>query len=151
MDKEAIYFQVYSFTTLSADVIEIAQYMQNEHVAQHYPMLKACQVIFGISLLQFAFSLAAVKQRNMKLTGFRRGLDIFFSTEAWAEALSLLSQELPCFIFRLILITSIISDDYILYFFALKNGLMSSLLIGRIISLCWRQSQAENKIQPSKE
>ena len=69
MDKEAIYFQVYSFTTLSADVIEIAQYMQNEHVAQYYSLLKACQAVFGISLLQFCFSLAAVKQRNMKLTG----------------------------------------------------------------------------------
>jgi hypothetical protein len=151
MDKEAIYFQVYSFTTLSADVIEIAQYLQNEHVAEHYSLLKACQAVFGISLLQFCFSLAAVKQRNMKLTGFRRGLDIFFSTEAWAEALSLLSQEMPCFVFRLILINSIIPSDYILSFFVLKNGLMTCLLIGRIISLCWRQCNGETKIQPSKD
>ena len=147
LDKEARYLQVYSFTTLSADVIEISQYMQNEHVAQHFSLLKACQAVFGISLLQFSFSLAAVKQRNMKLTGFRRGIDIFFSTEAWAEALSLLTQEMPCFIFRLILITSKVPNDYILSFFVLKNGLMICLLIGRIISLCW----AENKIQPSKE
>ena len=147
LDKEARYFQVYSFTTLSADVIEISQLMQIEHVDEHYSLLKACQAVFGISLLQFSFSLAAVKQRNMKLTGFRRGLDIFFSTEAWANALSLLTQELPCFIFRLILINTIITDDYILYFYALKNGLMTCLLIGRIISLCW----AESKIQPSEE
>ena len=147
LDKEAKYFQVYSFTTLSADVIEISQLMQIEHVSQHYSLLKAGQAVFGISLLQFCFSLAAVKQRNMKLTGIRRWLDIFFSTEAWAEALSLLTQELPCFIFRLILITSIVPDDYILYFYALKNGLMSCLLIGRIIVLCL----SENKVQPSQD
>jgi hypothetical protein len=147
LDKEAKYLQVYSFTTLSADLIEISQYMQNEHVAQHFSLLKACQAVFGISLLQFSFSLAAVKQRNINLTGIRRGLDIFFSTEAWVEALSLLSQEMPCFVFRLILINTIITNDYILYFYALKNGLMTCLLIGRIISLCW----AESKIQPSKE
>ena len=147
LDKEARYLQVYSFTVLSADLIEISQLMQDEHVAHHYSYLKACEAVFGISLLQFSFFLAAVKQRNMKLTGIRRWIDIFFSTEAWAEALSLFSQELPCFILRVILINTIVPDDYILYFYALKNGLMTCLLIGRIITLCW----AENKIQPSQD
>jgi hypothetical protein len=146
LDKEARYFQVYTFTTLSADLIEISQLMQNEHVAHHYSSLKACEAVFGISLLQFSFSLAAVKHRNMKLTGIRRWIDIFFATEAWANALSLISQELPCFILRIVLISTIISDDFILSFYALKNGLMSCLLVARIISLCW----TENKIQPSQ-
>ena len=146
MDKEDIYYQVYKFTTLSADVIEISQLMQDEDVAESYALMKACQLIFGISLLQFSFSPAAIKQRNMKLTGFRRIIDIFLATEAWSHTLSLFTQELPCFVLRVTLIYSIVSNlDYSLTFFALKNGLMIFLLIIRIFVVCWIQAHNESK------
>lgn len=149
MDKEAIYMQVANFTTLSADVIEIAQYMQNKEVADSYGLMKACQVIFSLSLVQFCFSLSAVKERNMNLSGFRKAVDVIFSTEAWSLLLALFTQELPCFVLRIILLVSITSrQDVSLYFFVLKNGLMSFLLLYRVGMLNWRMYQSELKIVP---
>lgn len=151
MDREAIYFQIASFTTLSADVLEIAQYMQNEQVAESTGLFRSCQVVFSISLLQFAFSLAAVKVRNMKLTGWRRLLDIILSTEAWSQLLALISQEIPCLVLRLILIFHVeLSRDYSLIFFVLKNGLMVMLMTYRIIELCIRKIRAERAVYPLK-
>lgn len=151
MNREAIYFQIASFTSLSADVLEIAQYLQNEQVAKSAVLFRACEVVFGVSLLQFAFSLAAVKVRNMKLTGWRRLLDIIFSTEAWSQLLALCSQEIPCLVLRLILIFHVeLSRDYSLIFFVLKNGLMVMLMTYRIIELCIRKIRAERAIYPLK-
>lgn len=151
MDREAIYFQIASFTTLSADVLEIAQYLQNEQVAKSAVLFRACEIVFGVSLLQFAFSLAAVKVRNMKLTGWRRLLDIILSTEAWSQLLALISQEIPCLVLRLILIFHVeLSRDYSLVFFVLKNGLMVMLMTYRIIELCIRKIRAERAVYPLK-
>lgn len=149
MDPHGIYTQVYAFTVLSADVIEIAQYMQNEDVAKSYALMKSCQIVFGLSLIQFCFSLAAVKKRNMRLKGFPRVIDIIFSTEAWSQLLGLFSQEMPCFVVRTILITSVLSNkEYSLFFFTLKNFLMMLLMTFRSISLCWKQVKSESKLRP---
>lgn len=149
MNEEAIYIQVAGFTTLSADVLEIAQYMQNEEVAKSKMLLTACQIMFGISLSQFCFSLGAVKQRNMSLTGFRRIVDLVLATEAWSLVLALVTQELPCFILRLLLLISIFEhQDFSLYFFLLKNFLMSLLLIYRVCVLTWRKLKSERLIAP---
>lgn len=146
MQDEAIFYQVACFTTLSADLVEIAQFMQSVQVVKSNRLLKAFQVTFAVSIFQFSFSLGAFKQRDASLTGLKRLLNIFLGTEAWSLALSLLAQELPCFVLRLLLIFQHTSKrEYALYFFALKNGLMVLLLIYRIILLCWRSLRYDFK------
>lgn len=151
MSHEASYLQVASFTTLSADIIEIAQYMQNEQVAESPRILRACQIIFVISLSQFCFSPSAVKHRNGSLRGFRRVVDVVFATEAWSLLLALCTQELPCFILRFVLIFSVTDEqhrDISLYFFVLKNGLMSLLLIYRAVTISCKLFRADRKTMP---
>jgi hypothetical protein len=149
MGKDAIYIQIAGFTSSAADVVDISYYMQVDEITKWFALMKTAQVVFGVSLTQFCFSLAAVKKRNLELVGFRKFIDILFSTEAWSLILTLFTQELPSFILRIILIETLVSNkDYALYFFVVKNATMIVLLSFRITQLCWHKYKSENKIQP---
>lgn len=146
LDKDAIYSQIAGFTSSTADVIDISMYMQNDAFAESYALMKAAQVVFGLSLTQFCFSSAAIKKRNLKLVGVRKFLDILVSTEAWSLLIVLFSQELPSYILRIILIQNAVTNtDYVLYFFVVKNGTMTVLLSFRIATLISRKYKYENK------
>lgn len=152
MDDDAAYNQIAIFTSSAADTIEISNYMQDEYVIQTRGLLRSVQVIFGLSVTQFSFSLGAVKSRNLKRTGFLKFVDIVLSTEAWTLLISIFSQELPCLILRIILVISLKpTNEYSLYFFVLKNGLMTILLTYRVLVLIVRQYRKERTISPSNQ
>lgn len=150
MDHEALYNQIAVFTSSAADIVEMSNYMQNGEVTSSLGLIRAVQIVFGLSVCQFSFSLGAVKKRNLRLTGLRKLVDVTFSIEAWALLLTVFTQELPSFILRLTLALSLTSNsDYSLYFFLIKNNLMSVLLIFRSFVLIRRQYVKERTIQPN--
>ena len=150
MDDEALYNQIAVFTSSAADIVEMSNYMQNSEVTSSLELIRAVQIVFGLSVCQFSFSLGAVKKRNLRLTGVRKLIDITLSIEAWALLLTVFTQELPSFILRLTLALSLTSNnDYSLYFFLIKNNLMSVLLIFRSFVLIRRQYVKERAIQPN--
>lgn len=150
MSSEAVYSQTLGFTSAAADVIDIADYMQDSEISEVYFLLKAVQVVFGFSLIQFSFSIAATKKRNSELNGIRKILDLFFSTEAWSLVLLIFTQELPCLILRIIIYSSINTNrtGYAVYFFTVKNGLMIILLIYRIAFIIYKQLKKEKQLHP---
>lgn len=144
IDPEAIYHLIYSYTSTAADIIDIADYMQSERYASYPGLIRVIEGVFCISLIQFSFSLTAVKQRNMKLKGLRKLIDIMLATEAWSLMLSLFTQVLPCLVIRigiLIIVRSRIQLS--LYFFTFKNGVMMFLIIYRIILVVYRKYKNE--------
>ena len=150
MDHEALYNQIAVFTSSAADIVEMSNYMQNSEVTSSLGLIRAVQIVFGLSVCQFSFSLGAVKKRNLRLTGLCKLIDITLSVEAWALLLTVFTQELPSFILRLTLALSLTSNsDYSLYFFLIKNNLMTVLLIFRSFVLIRRQYDKEKTIQPN--
>jgi hypothetical protein len=103
--------------------------------------------VFILSLLQFSFSLSAKKERNLKLVGFKKAIDLIFATEAWTLVLLLLSQDLPCFIIRIYILTTLKAEnEFSLLFFTIKNGLMIPLELIRIYIVIRKQLKKEAKI-----
>lgn len=146
IDPEAIYYLIYTYTSTAADIIDIADYMQSERFASHRGLIRAAEFVFCISLIQFSFSLTAVKERNMKLKGFYKLVDIMLATEAWSLVLSLFTQVLPCLIIRIgILIIVKIKIQLSLYFFTFKNAVMIFLIIYRIIMVVYRKYKEERE------
>ena len=152
MHRNEVYLQIASFVSASADLVELTNYMQEEHVSSSFTVMKVAQGVFGLSLVQFSFSLAAVKRRNEYLTrGWPRMLDIIFATESWSLILIIFTQELPCFVFRIFLVEDVLRGiDLTLSFFIVKNGLMILLFSYRIVVVCWRQFQVE-KLDANQE
>ena len=131
LSPDAIYSQIYGYTSTAADVVDIADYMQSDRFSAHYTLVKGIQLVFVLSLHQFSFSLSATKQRNSALNnnaGLRKFVDIVFATEAWSLFLTLFTQAFPCFIIRVVILATV-SDrvQLSLYFFAFKNGVMICL------------------------
>jgi hypothetical protein len=114
--------------------------MQNEQVVANSFLIKSVQMAFSLSIVQFSFSVAATQQRNAQLKGLLNFLNLILSTDAWALLLAMLTQELPSFIVRLVLIVHLASTPtYSLYFFAIKNAIMMALYVYRIGSLIFRE------------
>ena len=100
-----------------------------------------------MSLIQFSFSLAATKKRDLRLFGFRKYIDLILSTEAWSLLLVLITQDLPCFLIRVTILKTVYDsneDVYILSFFTLKNGFMIYLEIYRSYLIVREQIKSEN-------
>ena len=101
-----------------------------------------------MSLIQFSFSLAATKNRNFKLKGYKRYFDIMLCNEAWSQLLVMITHDLQCFIIRLILVVYYWHDETIkttpaLVFFIIRNFFMIYLEIYRIIILFEEQIKKE--------
>jgi hypothetical protein len=149
MNAENVYNQKYRYTATAADIIDLADYFQTDEVIKSYGLFTAVETVFVMSVLQFSFSMQATKKRNMKLTGWRRFIDILLSTEAWSLILSLLTQEVPSLLVRLIIIaTNENLLKYSMYFFAIKNFLVSILLVYRIVVLTRSVYVEEKRISP---
>jgi hypothetical protein len=148
MDREAIFNQISRFMSTAADIIDIADYFGREGIADSYSLTKGVEIVFSISVTQFVFSMQATKARNVKLTsGVRKFVDILFATEAWSLILSLVTQEIPCLVVRIIIIFTIDTlKQFAVYFFALKNLLMIILLVYRIIQVTHRVYAKEKNV-----
>jgi hypothetical protein len=103
-------------------------------------------VVFISSIIQFSFATAATKQRDQKTTGFAKFLDLIFSTEAWSLIMLLISQDLPCFIIRILILRSINEANYSLMFFAVKNGMMIFFELIRVYLAIRKQLKLEAMI-----
>ena len=103
-----------------------------------------------MSLIQFSFSLAATKKRNLNLTGFKNYINIIMSTEAWSLLFVLITQDLPCFILRIFLFEVLRNNSreeiFTLLFFTIRNAFMVGLAIHRIQLILKEQIKKENKI-----
>lgn len=151
MNREERYNQILGFTSSAADVIDIADYMQDPAFTDLFIALRAIQVAFGFSVMQFSFSIAATKKRNMSLVGVRNIIDILFATEAWALLLMLFSQEMPCFAIRILVVAfTNWNRGFSLYFFMIKNALMITLYVYRVCFLVLRQLRTEMKVKPNE-
>jgi hypothetical protein len=137
LTNDRLYHQVSMLTSTAADVIDISDLMQDNAIIKYKSINDLLQKCFLLSILQFSFSVAATKQKSERhKRGFCKFIDSIFSTEAWSLMLALFTQELPCFIVRVILILNFEPKmSYSLYFFAIKNGIMVVLYACRSIVL----------------
>lgn len=144
INPEAIYQQIFSYTSTAADIIDIADYMQSPRFSNHRTLIRFIELVFSVSLIQFSFTLTATKKRNHKLSGFFKLVDVIFSTEAWSHFLALFSQVIPCFIIRImILVTVNVKIQLSIHFFTFKNAVMIFLLIYRIVVVVYRKYKEE--------
>lgn len=129
MSKEVINKQLAMLVSAAADIVDIADHMQNELLANHYYLTKLIQVAFSLSIIQFSLSIGATKKRSKdpKLNdGLWKLFDIVFSTEAWSLIIVIILQEIPCLVVRICFIFEFSGSKirYSLYFFVIKNFLM---------------------------
>ena len=106
---------------------------------------------FSISTFQFSFTL--VSKREIKNDDDQANylMDLLFGTEIWSVALVFITQDLPFFITRILILCNFQLDkNYMLYFFTVKNFLLCLFEINRIFVLikskCETDKQKRNKI-----
>jgi hypothetical protein len=150
LTNDRLYHQLSMLTSTAADVIDISDLMQDDAIIKNKFIIKLLQKVFFLSILQFSFSVAATKQKNKRLKrGFLKLVDSIFSTESWSLILAISTQELPCFIVRVILILNFETRlSFSLYFFAIKNGLMVVLYAYRSIVLVKQEYRNDFDIGP---
>lgn len=133
--REEKYLQTFTFTIAAADTIKIGDYMYSKHIKERRTIL-AIQIAFSLSLIQFCFSLVAVRKKHLDLVGLRALKDVVLSTESWSLILVIFTQELPSLVARVFLLMSAndkLSD--MLLFFAIKNFLLIILFAYRSYDL----------------
>jgi hypothetical protein len=112
----------------------------------YFVLFYQLKVVFITSIIQFSFAIAATKQRNLKAIGFAKFLDLIFATEAWSLIMLLISQDLPCFIIRVLILNSVDEANYSLMFFTVKNGMMIFLELIRVYLAIRKQLKLEASI-----
>jgi hypothetical protein len=128
------------YVSIACDIIDISRFIQNNNLDNHFKLVKAIQAVVFLNLVQFSFSIKATKKQNFQLTGLRKLVDLFFSTEAWSTLLQLITQDIPNLIIRLFVIR-IIRSDPVLVFFALKNALLVLIEIYSIVVMIRKKSR----------
>ena len=87
------------------------------------------------------------KNKKSKMT-FEKGMKLFrhfFETEAWGIFVSVIMQDGPFFIMRLVAILAYSLKTYTNYFFTAKNALVLALQVYRLYSLYQESKQKEQK------
>lgn len=141
--NESKHSQVLAYISIAADMVDISSYIQDPSMDEYYSLVKSIEAVFGLSLIQFSFSLTAKKKRNKNLKGFRNFIDLLFATQAWAVLLQLVTQDFPSLIVRIFIIQMMTETKTNLFFFVLKNGLLVLLEIYRIIVVIRKQLRNE--------
>ncbi len=103
-------------------------------------------VFFTLSSAQFSFTLSAKYKRSEKLTQSNalKLFELFFCTETWALFFMLITQDLPFFIIRLIIIIVYgVEKSYLLYFMLIKNAFLvildSHMILNNILDERFRK------------
>lgn len=98
------------------------------------------QVFFSLSSIQFSINLGAKANRKVISRKWHHIFGVVFCTEMWAIIVVLLTQDLPFFIIRLIIIIqSGVEKEYVLYFMLIKNLYLCLLEVHMILNIFYNE------------
>lgn len=132
--KEDISELLLMFLNHGADMVDFFSYIDEEEIVKDFTVVCVILVIFTISVTQFSFALVARRSIDIQNNGMERVLDIIFGTPIWTLILMLCVQDIPFFITRIVILTTIekTSKNYTLYLFAVKNITKIFVMLVRI-------------------
>lgn len=89
-----------SYLTAAADIVDFADYSQNEVVSEGVG-IEIIWILVMLSSVQFSFALTAKRYINYANVGFKSFSDFLFGTEVWSICLIIFTLELPYAISRI--------------------------------------------------
>ena len=102
-----------------------------------------------VSCVQFSLTLTATRDKPENEDTKMTSLDYIFSNESWSILLICLTQDLPFFLFRLVVLLKYYNPNdhnYTKFFFLLKSFILVLLEIYRLFILLKEECSRKNKI-----
>ncbi|KAF7634698.1 hypothetical protein Mgra_00005846, partial [Meloidogyne graminicola] len=149
LSREELTQILLAYMAITTDILEFLGLLNRQTVCAEYSLKTSILSAFALSLVQFAFILTASRSRKMRIAvatkillstnrhDFRQFncLKAFFDLDIWSLVISLVCQDLPFLIVRLIVLSWLWEIDFALLIFILKNVLIIVLQIYRIYVL----------------
>jgi hypothetical protein len=111
-----------------ADCADFFKYTVLDEIKNDVGVVSGILVIFTISLFQFSVTFTAVREKNKdrnKLKKFGKFIDICLTSKLWSILLVMITQDLPFFITRLVLVFSYrVTSDRTIFLYLIKNGIL---------------------------
>ena len=128
------------------DCVEFFRYTFMEEIQGNLFAVISILLVFSTSILQFSVTFTAVREKakgTSELTKFQKFLDQFFGTELWSIALTMITQDIPYLISRIVLVAAFgIISDMTIFLFIIKNCMLVYFDIYRIFYIIKESKQA---------
>lgn len=153
------------YLSLASDMIDLLSIFQEDKVIRNKHMVYSILAVFSWSTFQFSLNLVATRGRNFRLepdvlnqdlkinfhdNGTRNGRNVFQRTcqnicgsELPSIFITILMQDLPFFILRLIAVIHFEVQSYTTIFFTCKNLFILFLQLYRLWSICMEHMETE--------
>lgn len=148
----------------ASDIVDFFTVMSEKQIVEDKSFVYCILFIWSWSLFQFPFTVTATKdneeeeeeenqldqKKETKREKCMKYVEIFLESEAWGIMISVLMQDGPFVIIRLIAIFKYKVFTYTNCFFACKNALVLALQLYRLISLYCEKKENKKKKGESK-
>jgi hypothetical protein len=131
--------------SLASDVIDLLSVLQEQAIMINMNMVYTALTIYSWSLYQFTLNLVGGLSRtsdssselalNVKTSNKRYNNRKSIHNELWSVLITLVMQDCPFFILRIICVVRFNVFNYSFLFFTFKNGILFAIQIYRIIAI----------------
>jgi hypothetical protein len=156
------------YLSLASDMIDLLSIFQEDKVIRNMHMVYSILAVFSWSAFQFSLNLVATRGRNFRLEPdtLNQGLNFHFRTQKSRNGIkpiqttchklcnselpsifiTILMQDLPFFILRVIAVVHFEVQSYTTIFFTCKNLFILFLQVYRLWSICMEHIDQEDPI-----
>ena len=130
------------YMSLASDVIDLLSVIQEQAVMSNMNMVYAALTIYSWSLYQFTLNLVVLRRTSdsetlldVQTAKTRYNNSKSMHNELWNVLITLIMQDCPFFILRIICVVRFNVFNYSFLFFTFKNAILFALQIYRIIAI----------------
>ncbi|XP_074650433.1 transmembrane protein 26-like [Tubulanus polymorphus] len=131
---------------MAADILELFEAFKEDIVQTNIILTMAILGCWSLSVLQFSLVVTSTRKRSKRKRKWHHDHCCFCcETEIWAIATTVLMQDLPFLVLRLLLIVKFKVLSYMNIFFTCKNTLVVLLQVYRGFTLCYERERVLKK------